>query len=123
MFKKVLTKITVLLLVITFLFPYTSPVLAVAKLTQHATSATLFASPYHAGGAESTGEAPDGYDTTSYKYQVGGTTVFKIGQPADDDLDNIYPDSIYCLDGNKSFPDINGITYFNRGNLSEKTNS
>ena len=123
MFKKVLTKITVLLLVITFLFPYTSPVLAVARLTQHATSATLYASPYHAGGAESTGEAPDGYDTTSYKYQVGGTTVFKIGQPVDDDLDNIYPDSIYCLDGNKSFPDINGITYFNRGKLTEKTNS
>ena len=123
MLKKVLTKITVILLVVTILLPYTSSVLAVAKLTQRATSATLYASPYHAGGVESTGEAPTGYDRASYRYQVGGTTVFKIGQPADDDLDNVYPDSIYCLNGNKSFPDINGITYYNRGDLTKESNS
>ena len=123
MLKKVLTKITVVLLVMAIILPYTSPVLAVAKLSQHATSAELYASPFHAGGVESTKEAPDGYDMSSYKYKVSGTTVFKIGQLAGDDLDNVYPDSIYCLNGNKSFPDVNGITYYNRGRLTDKTNS
>lgn len=124
MSRKVLTKVIAILLMIAFLLPYASPVMAVAKLTQQATSAKLYASPIHAGGVESTGEAPEGYDSSSYQYRVGGTTVFKIGQAVDDSsLDDVYPDSLYCLDGNKSFPDVNGITYYNRGQLTDKTNS
>ena len=119
MFKKVLSKITVLLLVITFLFPYASPVLAVSRLNHSTPSATLYASPYHAGGAESTGEAPEGYDLTSYKYKVADTIVFKICQAMDNLSGGVYPDSLYCLDGNKSFPNIDGDDYYNRGKITK----
>ena len=124
MVKSNTKKIIAILCVLTILLPYMSEVLAVAKLTHQSENAYLYAKPERFGGNESSGTLPSNlvanYDTAAYKYSLSGTTVFKVVQAGDTDG----VDALYCIDGDKSFPVVDGgLLYTNEGDFKNQSNA
>ena len=92
------------LCIITLLMPMASNVLAVTKLTNSDSQASLETIPLREGGKESTNIGStqlhgEQYDENKYEYSINDVNVLKIVQSDDTD----YLDTFYCLNAEKSF--------------------
>ncbi len=126
--EKILKVVTAATCIATLVIPHASTVLAAAltnKTPNEVNTVSLISTEYHEGGEESTGslsvEAINQYDTHQYEYSFGGkvsgTPILKIVR--DDDRDPamgnyLFSDAFYCLNGEKSFPTIEGAIEYTR---------
>lgn len=125
--EKILKIATAATCIATLIMPHTSVVLAAAltnKTPNEINTVRLISSEYHEGGEESSQSLPnellDHYDMQSYKYTFGGantgTHILKVLREDDKTSSGTFAfsDAFYCLNGNKSFPTINGAIEYNR---------
>lgn len=125
--EKILKIATAATCIATLIMPHTSVVLAAAltnKTPNETNTVRLISSEYHEGGEESSQSLPnellDNYDMHSYKYTFGGantgTHILKVLREDDKTPSGTFAfsDAFYCLNGNKSFPTINGAIEYNR---------
>lgn len=122
--EKFLKVVTASVCIATLILPHTSVVLAAALTNEKGSSVNkvkLISSEYHEGGPESSeslsDEGIDKYDRQQYKYTFGGATdILKVLREDDKNEAGsfLYSDAFYCLDGNNSFPSIDGSIEYNR---------
>lgn len=125
--KKILKVITAVACVASLILPHTSIVLAAAltnKEPNDTNTVNLVSSQFHEGGPESSESLPDDddlyeYDERQYKYTFGGnggTDILKVVREDDKSSAGAFEfsDAFYCLNGEKSFPTINGAITYNR---------
>lgn len=122
--EKFLKVVTASVCIATLILPHTSVVLAAALTNEKNNSVNkvkLISSEYHEGGPESSeslsDEGIDKYDRQQYKYTFGGATdILKVLREDDKNEAGsfLYSDAFYCLDGNNSFPSIDGSIEYNR---------
>ena len=121
MSKKRIMKMTIAFMcILSIMMPYMTPVLAKA-LTHEDTVANLETTRIHEGGEEATGTLPADYqgfyDYNSYEYKIGNTTIFKIITAGDTSYEN----ALYCLNGDKSFPGTEALSYKKMADLKDET--
>lgn len=125
--EKILKVVTASACIASLILPHTSVVLAAALTNEEPNDINkvkLISSEYHEGGAESSESLPDDddlheYDTKQYKYTFGGkggTDILKVVREDDKNSAGAFEfsDAFYCLNGEKSFPTINGAIEYNR---------
>lgn len=117
--------IIAMMCIVNIILPHTSIVLAAALTNENpneVNTVKLISSEYREGGAESSeslsDDGTDEYDRNAYHYTFGGhTSVLKVLREDDKDETTesyLFSDAFYCLDGNNSFPSINGAIEYNR---------
>ncbi len=127
MLKSKFLKITTAMACIaTLILPHTSVVFAAALTNENPNDVNkvkLISSEYHEGGQESSQslseEGKNNYDKNQYEYWFGAegaTPILKIVREDDKNSDGAYEfsDAFYCLDGNNSFPSIEGSIEYTR---------
>ena len=124
--ERILKVVTAGACIATLILPHTSVVLAAALTNEknnNVNTVKLISSAYHEGGRESSESLSDEgnrkYDSQQYKYTFGGSTgtdILKIVREDDKTAAGIFEfsDAFYCLNGEKSFPTINGAIEYNR---------
>ena len=119
--KRVFKVVIAMLCIATLILPHTSVVLAAALTNENpndVNEVNLISSQFHEGGAESSETAGENYDNKQYIYKFGGETdILKIVREDDKDETTgayLFSDAFYCLDGNNSFPTINGSIKYSR---------
>ncbi len=124
--EKILKVVTASACIATLILPHTSVVLAAALTNEkdnNVNTVKLISSEFHEGGPESSASLSDAgnrkYDRQQYKYTFGGSTgtdILKIVREDDKNSAGIFEfsDAFYCLNGEKSFPSINGAIEYNR---------
>ncbi len=121
MSKKRMLKMTIAFMcILSIMMPYTTPVLAKA-LTHEDVVANFETTRIHEGGDEATGTLPaeykEFYDYNPYAYKIGNTTIFKIITAGDTSFEN----ALYCLNGDKSFPGTEALSYKKIADLKDET--
>ena len=124
--SKFLKAVTAAICIVTLILPNTSVVLAAALTNENPNETNkvkLISSAFHEGGKESTeslsDELNENYDAHQYKYTFGGTgktDILKVLREDDKNSSGAYQfsDAFYCLDGNNSFPSLNGSIEYTR---------
>jgi uncharacterized repeat protein (TIGR01451 family) len=117
-FKKLIAAICIMVIIL----PYASDVLAVS-LNHEQETILLETSRVREGGEESSGTLSDTYkdeyDTNPYTYRIKETIVQKIIQSKTTD----FMDALYCVNADKSFPGSDALTYYNKGDFKDSSNS
>lgn len=126
--EKILKVVTATTCIASLILPHTSAVLAAALTNQvpnEVNTIKLISHRYHEGGDESSEslseEGERKYDRETYKYSFGGensgTPILKIVREDDRDPTRgfyLYSDAFYCLNGEKSFPSLDGALEYTR---------
>jgi uncharacterized repeat protein (TIGR01451 family) len=122
MLKTNFKKLIAVICIMTIILPYTTDVLAVS-LNHEEESISLETSRVHEGGEESSGtlsaDYKDEYDTNPYSYRINEKIVQKIIQSGTTD----FADALFCVNADKSFPGSDALTYYNKGDFKDSSNS